>query len=133
MALGVEAQALLACVEDLDRAPGHRRRQRGVHLPGDVLLAAKAAAHHRALDAHRFVGQAQAARHLVAVGVGNLAADIDRELVVRPVARVVPAGGHGHRALRFQEGVLGHGRAVGALDDHVGLGKALRRRRRGAP
>ena len=92
-----------------------------MQLPGDVFLAAEAAAHHRAAHAHILVFQAQALGHLAAVAVGNLAAHVDGQLGVV----VVVAGGHGHGALRLHKGVLGHGRAIGALDDHIGVGKAL--------
>ena len=124
VALGMEAQALLAGVEHLHRPARHLCGQRGVELAGDVLLAAKAATHDGALDAHSLFGQAETARHLAAVGVGNLAAHVDGQLVVGAIARVGPARRHADRALRLQEGVLGHGRAVGALHDDVGGGKA---------
>ena len=127
VAFGVETQAFFARVENLDRAPGDLGGQRRVHLAGNVLLAAEASPHHRAFDAHSIFGQPQTARHLVAVGVGDLAAHIDRELVVATVARVLPAGGHTDRTLRLQKGMLGHRGPVGALDDHIGGSKASRK------
>ena len=96
-----------------------------MNLSGNVLLAAKAAAYQRADDAHRLVVQPQALRHLPPVAIRDLTAHIDRQLVKLLVGPPVVSCRDGHRALRLQEGVLGHGRAVGAFDDEIGCGEPL--------
>ena len=130
---GVENQALLPAVQNLHRTARHLRGQRRVDLSGNILLAAEAAPHQRADHAHLFVIQAQALRNLPPVAVRDLAAHIDRHLVAVVFGRAPLLAGrrahpavtrrHRQRALRLQKGVLGHRRAVRALDDDVGRGE----------
>ena len=60
-------------------------------------------------------------RDLAAILIGNLRADVDRQLLVVGVVARRDANG----AFRFEESVLGGRGVIGALDDHVGCGKAL--------
>ena len=125
MPLGMRDQALVAVIEQLDRPAGGVGQQRGVDLPGDIFLAAKPAADQLADDAHALVRPAQRAGHLVAVLVGDLRADVDFHAAVWR--------GAGDGAFRLDKGmVVGRG-VEGVLQDHVGLGKALRPYRPCAP
>ena len=101
-----------------------------------MVFSAKTAAHKRADDPDLLIFKAQTGRRLIAVSIGNLAAHVDRWLVVdrrdpavgggvkltAKVSRVV-AGRYADGALRLQESVLGSWGAVGSLDNHIGLGK----------
>ena len=130
---GMENQALLPAVQNLDRPARHLRGQRRVDLSGNVLLAAKAAPHQCPDDAHLLVVQAQALGHLPPVAVRDLAAHIDGQLIAVVFGRALLLAGrrahtavsrrHRQRALRLQKGVLGHRRTVGALDHDVRRGE----------
>ena len=120
MAFGVDAQAFFARIEDFHRAIGDFGRQRSVNLSGNVLLAAEAASHDGAAHAHLLILQPQALGYLATVAVGNLATHIHRELGVFAIITRRNA----HRTLRLKEGMFGHWRTIGALDNHVSLGKA---------
>ena len=72
MPLGVEAQAFLARVEDLDRATGHGGGQRRMHLPGNVLFAPKAAAHGDSFHFHVLKLETKGGSHKPAGAEGML-------------------------------------------------------------
>ena len=104
---------LLAREDPAHGAPGLEREHRGERLGGRVDLAAEAAADRAAdeLDA--------AGRPLEVLGehahreVHRLRAGVDGQPAV--------ALGHDQAALRLDRGLLDRARAVGALDDHIGL------------
>ncbi len=92
--------------------------QREIDLDGDVLLAAEAAAHHRAHDAHfvvrrpdRVGDEAEMLDHLG----GD--ADVHHVILVDP----------GEADLGFEECVLDELGPIGALHHEIGCGKAARR------
>ena len=99
MPLGMHQQAFVAVEEQLDRPAGGIGQQRGMDLPGDIFFAAKTAADQLADDAHPLLGPAQRARHLLAVRVGDLRADVDFHAPIRRQA--------GDAAFRLDEGMVG--------------------------
>ncbi len=118
VALGVNQQAFVPVKEQLDRSAGNLCQQGGMRLPGEIFFAAESAAHQLPDDAHAFGRPAQDARHLVAVGIGDLRADVDLHAPIGERA--------GNAALWFQEGVIGDGGMEGVLEDQVCLGKTGR-------
>ena len=130
----MEQQAFLAGIEHFHRPSCCLGKQGDVCLSCNVFFAAKTAAHQRGDDAHLSGFLSQCCCGLVPVQVWNLAAHIDRGLVVdrgltpwrfgvanpAEVGRVI-AGGYADGAFRFKEQVLGGGCAVGLVNDHIGL------------
>ena len=126
-------QTFLARIQHLDRTLCFLGEQGDVNLPGDVFFAAKPSAHQRCYDAYRFRFYAQRRGDLVTIAVRNLAADVNRGLVMRggfatcclwiersaKILRVV-TGGHADRAFGFKKQVFSRGRSVGPVDDRIG-------------
>ena len=99
MALGVEAEALLARQRALHRAPDQPGGERRLGLVAHVLLAPEGAAVGHQLD-HDPVGRdVEHAADVVAVVPHTLSAGVD---VHRPRSRI----GHGEGRLRLEKGVL---------------------------
>ncbi len=118
----MKAQTFGAAVEHLHRAAGDLGGQRRVDLPGNVLFAAKAAAHERAANTHRFICQPQTFRHLSPVAIRDLTAHVNGEFVVIGII----ACRDGQRTFWLHKSVFGHRRAIGTLDNHIGLRQSPR-------
>ena len=99
MALGVQAEALLARHRALHRAPEQPGGERRLGLVAHVLLAAEGAAVGHELDHDPVGGDVETRTDVVAVVPHSLSARVD---VHRPRSRVR----HGERRLWFEEGVL---------------------------
>ena len=115
VALGMHEQALVSVVEDLDRSPSFLRKQRGVNLTCDVLLASKSTPDEGADDSYLLVRHAQAACDLAAIGVRYLGPDIDLDASLIREPRDGTFG--------FEEGVLCDGRVIGVLENDVSFFK----------
>ena len=117
VALGVDAEALLARQRALHRAVEQPRRERGVGLVAHVLLAAERAAVGDQLDRDPIGGEVEHAADVVAVVPHALAAGVDVQRRSSP-----SPDGHGERRLGLEEGVLD---ALGLEDlvDRVGAGR----------
>ena len=132
MPFRVHEQAFLPRVKHLDGPTGLLGQQRDVDLSRDVFLAAEPAAGQCCHDTNRVRLYAQRGGRLVAVLVRNLAADIDRGLVVprglsthrrlidcaTKFTRVV-ACRDADRAFRFEKQVLCALRPERSVDDHI--------------
>ena len=110
--------------------------QGDVCLSGDVFLAAKAPTHQGCDDTHLLRFHTQGGGGLIAVQVWNLAANVDRCLVMQgrfttcclgvvSPAKVgwVVAGGYTDGALGLQEHMFGGRCPVGPVDDDICLGE----------
>ena len=120
VALGVEVDGLLAREAHLDGAVHRERGERGQVLHGDVLLAAKAAAHEHGLHDH-LLGRGVPAEH-----VGDLLAGVVGALVGRAHLDAALVR-EGDGALGLEERVLGERRLEGAR--HLVRGARERRGR----
>ena len=108
-----------------------------MYLSDDVFFAAEAAAHQRCDHSHLVGFYAQRSGGLIAVAVRNLAAHINRRLVMlccfashsKSIAAATEGrgnvtSGYADRALRLKKQVFGSGCAISLVDDYVGVGKA---------
>jgi len=81
-----------------------------VNLTGNVLFSAEATACELPADAHLVFGDAQGGRHLAAVGVGDLRADVDFHAAV--------GQGHSDAAFRFHKQVVREWRKETVFNDN---------------
>src|SRR5574339_212228 len=86
-------------------------------LSHHIFLAAEAAAHQLPDHAHTLFGPAHHTRHLLAVLIGDLRADINLHPSIRKW--------HSDTTFRLQEGVVSRGSVEDMLQDDVRLGKAF--------
>ena len=101
--------------QELDGPAGGVCQHGCMDLTGNILLAAKSAAHQLPDNTDAFFGPAQDTRHLGAVLVRNLRSHVDLHAPIR--RRNCDA------ALRLQECMLHHRSVEGVLKDHVRLRK----------
>ena len=102
VAFGVDEKALLTRQGAFHRPPQQPGRERRLPLVAHVFLATERAAVGDELDHHLVGGQPEQCRDLVAVVPDTLAPGVD----VQSHRALAVVGGHGQRALRFEEGVL---------------------------
>ena len=102
MALGVEADALLAGQLEEHRPTGEHRQEARLALDAEVLLAAKPSARRDLGHANAPLGEAQERRDLPPVLPGSLTLGVD----VEQGSVLVRAVRHDEACLRLQEGML---------------------------
>ncbi len=117
VSLGVGNEGFLASVGQLDGPASGLSQQRGMDLPGDVLLATKSATDGHVDHSHFLLRHSQAGCNLSPVGKRDLRTNVDSNAAILI--------GAGHATLRLQKDVIAHWRLIDLSKDDIGLGKAF--------